>query len=84
MKLNSPLPPACVLALAAVLTGCGKPRESVKQSPPAVTVRHPAQQDVTDCLELTGTVTPSRSVDLVARVTGYLGDGHGGAVALRH
>ncbi len=62
----------CVLALAALLTACGKPREGVKQAPPSVTVSHPAQEDVTDSIELTGTVAPSRSVDLVARVTGYL------------
>jgi RND family efflux transporter MFP subunit len=62
----------CLLALAALLTGCDNPREGVKQAPPSVTVSHPAQQDVTDSLELTGTVVPSRSVDLVARVTGYL------------
>ena len=37
-----------------------------------MTVSQPAQQEVTDSLDLTGTVTPSRSVDLVARVTGYL------------
>ena len=37
-----------------------------------MTVSQPSQQAVTDYLELTGTVTPSRSVDLVARVTGYL------------
>lgn len=62
----------CLLALAALLTGCGKPHGSVKQAPPSVTVSHPVQQDVTDAIELTGTVVPSRSVDLVARVTGYL------------
>jgi len=44
----------------------------VEAAPPSVTVRRPSQEAVTDCLELTGTVTPSRSVDLVARVTGYL------------
>ena len=63
---------SCVLALPVLLTGCGKPRESVKQAPPSVTVSHPSQQDVSDAIELTGTVVPSRSVDLVARVTGYL------------
>ena len=46
--------------------------EGAKQAPPAVTVSQPSQQEVTDYVELTGTVTPSRSVDLVARVTGYL------------
>jgi RND family efflux transporter MFP subunit len=61
-----------VLALAVFIVGCGKPREAAKQAPPSVTVSPPAQQQVTDYVELTGTVTPTRSVDLVARVTGYL------------
>ena len=46
--------------------------EGAKQALPTVTVSQPAQQEVTDYVELTGTVIPSRSVDLVARVTGYL------------
>jgi RND family efflux transporter MFP subunit len=60
------------MALAALLAGCGKSPDSVKHDPPSVTVSHPTQEAVTEYLELTGTVTPSRSVDLVARVTGYL------------
>jgi len=62
----------CVLALAVLMAGCGKPKGGVSQAPPTVTVSQPSQQEVTDYVELTGTVTPSRSVDLVARVTGYL------------
>lgn len=66
------LGPGCALVLAAFLAGCGKPPEGAKQGSPSVTVSQPAQREVTDYVELTGTVTPSRSVDLVARVTGYL------------
>src|SRR5512139_2170822 len=72
MKPKVPVLLGCGLLLAALLTGCGKPRESVKRAPSSVTVSPPSQQAVTDALELTGTVVPSRSVDLVARVTGYL------------
>ncbi len=72
MKLKSILPPGCWLLVAASLAGCGKPRESAKLAPPAVTVRQPSREPVTDYLELTGVVAPSRSVDLVARVAGYL------------
>ena len=61
-----------MLALAALMAGCGKPQGGASQAPPTVTVSQPSQQEVTDYLELTGTVTPSRTVDLVARVTGYL------------
>ena len=62
----------CVIGAAGLLTGCGKPHDAAKQAPPAVTVSHPSQESVSDYLDLTGTVAPSRSVDLVARITGYL------------
>ena len=61
-----------LLGLAALLTGCGKSSRAVTQAPPTVTVSHPHQEQVTDYLDLTGTVAPSQNVDLVARVTGYL------------
>ena len=63
---------AGALVVAVLVVGCSKPPEAAKQAPPAVTVACPAQEPVTDYVELTGTVAPSRSVDLVARVTGYL------------
>jgi RND family efflux transporter MFP subunit len=62
----------CVLVMGVLLMGCDKPRDATKQAPPSVTVSRPTQEPVADHLDLTGTVTPSRSVDLVARVTGYL------------
>lgn len=40
--------------------------------PPPVTVSHPRPEPVTAYLDLTGTVSASQSVDLVARVPGYL------------
>jgi len=63
---------ASVLVLTSLLAGCGKPSQVGKQEPPSVTVSRPQQEQVTDYLDLTGTVAPTRSVDLVARVTGYL------------
>jgi len=62
----------CGLALAALLIGCGKPHGKTQQAPPSVTVSHPSQEPVADNLDLTGTVSPLKTVDLVARVTGYL------------
>jgi RND family efflux transporter MFP subunit len=62
----------CALALAAFLSGCGQQPEGAQAAPPTVTVSQPVQQQVTDYLDLTGTVAPFRSVDLVARVVGYL------------
>jgi RND family efflux transporter MFP subunit len=72
MSLRLFWPLGYLTILAVVLSSCDKPRDGAKQGPPSVTVSQPAQREVTDYVELTGTVTPSRSVDLVARVTGYL------------
>ncbi len=72
MRPQSLLPLGCVIAVAAVLIGCGKAGKTLKQTLPTVTVKHPAQKLVTDYIDLTGTVYPSKSVDLVARVPGYL------------
>ena len=58
--------------MAATLAGCGKRAEALKQTPPPVTVSRPSQERLTDCVEMTGTLASSKSVDLVARVTGYL------------
>src|SRR5205809_3602707 len=58
----------CILALAG---GCR--RNSQPSIPPSlVTVGHPISQPVTENLDLTGTVAASHSVNLVARVAGYL------------
>ena len=72
MNSNSLLFVGCALAMAVVAIGCGRAPERAKPAPPSVTVRHPVQEPVTDYIELTGTVTPSHTVDLVARITGYL------------
>ena len=58
--------------LAIVLAGCGEDNTYVPPPPPAVTVSRPVQQTVTDYTLLTGNTQSSNSVDLVARVEGYL------------
>lgn len=60
------------LLLAVLLAGCEKRHPSTDTLPPQVTVSEPAREQVVDCLDLTGTVFPSKTVDLVARVSGYL------------
>lgn len=60
------------MCLAAGLSGCGKPSADRSPAPPLVTVRHPVEQWVTASLDLTGTAAASQSVDLVARIPGYL------------
>lgn len=61
----------CPFAIIALfLTGCGK--TATAPSLPPVTVAHPRPEPVTDYLDLSGTVAASQTVDLVARVPGYL------------
>src|SRR5215831_2299406 len=61
-----------VSALFLVLLGCnGKPQQQTPP-PPKVTVAQPVQRAVTDHLELTGNTQAIYTVQLVARVAGYL------------
>ncbi|MDN5871024.1 MAG: efflux RND transporter periplasmic adaptor subunit [Nitrococcus sp.] len=59
------------LALA-VLVGCDQQNSYVPPPPATVGVTKPVRQPVTDYLELTGTTQAINSVDLVARVEGFL------------
>lgn len=64
---------ALVLGAAlASLCGCGRSNQYQPPPAPAVTVSKPLSLPVTDYLEATGSVAASKSVDLVARVEGYL------------
>jgi len=60
-----------LLILLILANGCRKGADSTIVAPP-VTVSHPSSQPVTEYLELTGTTAPSKTVNLVARVSGYL------------
>lgn len=60
-------------AVAVALAGCNSPRNAyVAPPPPKVQVAQPLQQPVTEYLELTGNTAPFATVDLVARVQGFL------------
>src|SRR5262245_1925793 len=61
----------CAAALA-VLAGCGEQNKFVAPPPPKVTVELPVQQTVTSYLEATGNVASENSVNLIARVQGYV------------
>jgi membrane fusion protein, multidrug efflux system len=62
---------AAIVALA--LAGCSESRNAyVPPPPPKVVVTQPVQKPVTLYLELTGNTAPFRTVQLVARVQGYL------------
>jgi membrane fusion protein, multidrug efflux system len=58
------------LAAAFLSTGCH--HHTTAPAPPPVTVAFPRLESVTDYIDLSGTVTAFQSVDLVARIPGYL------------
>src|SRR5262249_43125094 len=64
------------LTLLILLIGCGEQNRYVAPPPPKVTVAHPVQQPVTRYLEVTGSTAAVNSVDLVARVQGFLQEIH--------
>ena len=57
--------------LAVYVTAC-KEKPPPSPPPPTVTVAQPVQRTVTDYLELTGNTQAIKTVQLVARVSGYL------------
>jgi RND family efflux transporter MFP subunit len=65
------------LALAGLLlVACGEQNKYAAPPPPKITVAHPVQQPVTQYLEVTGSTAAVNSVDLVARVQGFLEEIH--------
>lgn len=64
------------LPAALLLAACGEQNRYVAPPPPKVTVAHPLQQPVTQYLEVTGNTAPVNTVDLVARVQGFLQEIH--------
>ena len=64
---------AAVFAIAAItLAACNSKNAYVPPPPPKVQVAQPLQRPVTEYLELTGNTQAFASVDLVARVQGFL------------
>ncbi len=57
---------------AALLSGCRPESEHAAPPPPMVTVSRPVQQTVTDYAEFTGTTEAVESVEIRARVEGFL------------
>jgi multidrug efflux system membrane fusion protein len=63
----------CFGAAAIALAACNDSRNAyVPPPPPKVLVAQPIQRPVTEYLELTGNTAPFATVDLVARVQGFL------------
>ncbi|MGD9634549.1 MAG: efflux RND transporter periplasmic adaptor subunit [Pirellulales bacterium] len=66
-----------VVALSGGLFGCTRgPNQYVEPPPPEVTVVTPKQETVTDYVEVTGVAQPVMSVDIRARVKGFLVERH--------
>jgi RND family efflux transporter MFP subunit len=63
---------AVVLGLSVVLAGCKKANTYVAPPPPQVSVAAPLVHDVRRYLDTTGSVAALNSVDLVARIQGFL------------
>jgi RND family efflux transporter MFP subunit len=60
------------LAIATILAACGQNNQYAAPPPPKVTVTAPVEQDVTRYFEATGNTAAINSVDLVARVQGFV------------
>ncbi|MBI4366260.1 MAG: efflux RND transporter periplasmic adaptor subunit [Deltaproteobacteria bacterium] len=86
MSPQSPIsPPSCVvlghaaaaLAIAALVVSCGEPKQQAgAPPPPAVTFAKPVQRAVSDFDEYVGRFVAVNSVEVRARVSGYLESVH--------
>ena len=63
---------ALAISAFVALSACGQQNSFVPPPPPKVDVGIPVQKPVTRYLEATGNTAPIKSVDLVARVQGFL------------
>ena len=65
--------PAILLFVAAfAIAGCGDSNKYAAPPPPKVTVATPAERDITSYFDATGNTAAVNSVDLVARVQGFV------------
>ncbi len=63
---------AMILIFFVLLSACGKKETNAPPPPPKVTVTQPIKQSVTDYLEAIGNTQAINTVQLTARVSGYL------------
>src|SRR5262245_32562419 len=64
------------LSLLCTAGGCGETNRYIEPPAPEVTVAMPIRREVTNYLETTGTAQPVLSVDVRARVKGFLKERH--------
>src|SRR4051812_39285984 len=62
--------------LVGLAAGCSGANTYVEPPPPEVTVATPVRREVTSYLEVTGTAQPVLTVDIRARVKGFLKERH--------
>jgi len=63
---------ACLTVAAAVAAGCGGGAKVSALPPPEVSVSQPVEEPVQETLEFTGRISAVDSVEVRARVTGYI------------
>ncbi|MBX3449957.1 MAG: efflux RND transporter periplasmic adaptor subunit [Planctomycetaceae bacterium] len=72
--------PGRLVVLAGVagllIVGCGQPNQYQKPPPPQVSVMAPVQKSVTEYLEFSGMTQPMETVEIRARVKGFLEERH--------
>jgi RND family efflux transporter MFP subunit len=74
--IKPPFARLAAFALAALLAGCGESQQAAAPPDPAVTVAPPVRKTVVDQDEYVGRFVAVDSVDIRARVTGYLDQVH--------
>ncbi|TMA45598.1 MAG: efflux RND transporter periplasmic adaptor subunit, partial [Deltaproteobacteria bacterium] len=67
-----PMLVACLTVVAAVAAGCGGGANVSALPPPEVSVSQPVEEPVQETLEFTGRISAVDSVEVRARVTGYI------------
>ena len=78
MEVKPPMRPRVLISITASLvgllfaSGCQKKNEFVAPPPPAVTVAKPLERQVTEYFYTTGTTRAAQTVELRARVGGFL------------
>ena len=61
-----------LVCLTAVVAACDKPEQAGQRQPPAVSVANPVVREITEWDEYTGRFQAVQSVEVRARVSGYL------------
>src|SRR5438552_8451689 len=59
-------------SMLTLVGGCQHPTEVAPAEPPAIPVSRPVSREVTDFVDFTGQTDAVQSVNVIARVTGYL------------